>query len=108
MPDESLSIGQRIAAERKRRKLSQKEFGSLVDRSETWVSQVERGVRSIDRMSVLERVADVLEIPTGELAPESVQSGGSADTPRAASDLALALTSSDALRAVLADAQPVD
>jgi len=35
----------------------------MVDRSVAWVSQVERGVRKVDRMSVLEAVAAGLEVP---------------------------------------------
>ncbi|WP_229686721.1 helix-turn-helix domain-containing protein [Longimycelium tulufanense] len=101
-------MGRRIAAERKKRGLSQKEFGSLVDRSETWVSQVERGVRKIDRMSVLERVAEVLDVPLAELAPDVPVAAVSPEKPEVVSDLALALTSSDALCAVLQRSQDVD
>jgi transcriptional regulator with XRE-family HTH domain len=41
--------GERIAYHRKRLGLSQVEFAGLIGRSESWVSQVERGVRA--RMS---------------------------------------------------------
>ena len=37
------TIGERIAEARKRKGLSQKDFASLMGRSESWVSQVERG-----------------------------------------------------------------
>lgn len=57
-------VGERIAYHRKRLGLSQVEFAALVGRSESWVSQVERGVRSVDRMSVLQKVADVLTVPS--------------------------------------------
>jgi transcriptional regulator with XRE-family HTH domain len=66
MPDDQL-IGERIAYHRKRLGLSQVEFAGLVGRSESWVSQVERGVRPVDRMSVLQRVADVLSVSVAEL-----------------------------------------
>ncbi|WP_234320450.1 helix-turn-helix domain-containing protein [Streptomyces sp. SBT349] len=36
------ALGRKIARHRKRRGLSQKEFAGLLDRSEAWVSQVER------------------------------------------------------------------
>ena len=39
----------------------------MIDRSVAWVSQVERGVRKVDRMSVLETVATALDIPLAEL-----------------------------------------
>lgn len=62
------ALGRRIAEHRRRRGLSQRELGRLVGRSVTWVSQVERGVRAVDRISVLETVAAALAIPLAELA----------------------------------------
>ena len=47
------TTGQRIATHRRRRGLSQAALPGLVGRSESWLSQVERGVRSVDRLSVL-------------------------------------------------------
>ncbi len=47
------SVGERIAAYRRRRGLSQPVLAGLIGRSESWLSQVERGVRSVDRLSVL-------------------------------------------------------
>ena len=58
VPDDRLT-GERIAYHRKRLGLSQVGFVRLVGRSESWVSQVELGVRPIDRRSVLQRAADV-------------------------------------------------
>jgi transcriptional regulator with XRE-family HTH domain len=60
-------VGERIAYHRKRMGLSQVEFAGLLGRSESWVPQVERGVRPLDRMSVLQRVADVLSVSVAEL-----------------------------------------
>jgi transcriptional regulator with XRE-family HTH domain len=65
------ALGRKIAFHRGQRGLSQRDFGALIDRSETWVSQVERGVRRIDRMTVLRRVAEALDVPVGELAAET-------------------------------------
>jgi hypothetical protein len=59
-------------------------------------------------MSVLETLADALEVPIAELAPESNVVAATAQKPRAANTLSLALSSSDALRAVLSDTAPVD
>ena len=61
------TVGENIAYHRKRLELSQVEFAGLVGRSESWVSQVERGVRDIDRLSVLQLVADALNVSVGEL-----------------------------------------
>lgn len=46
-------MGKRIAAYRRRRGLSQEALAGLIGRSESWLSQVERGLRSVDRLSVL-------------------------------------------------------
>ena len=35
----------------------------MIDLSVAWVSQVERGVSKVDRMSVLETLAAALEVP---------------------------------------------
>ncbi|MQA03241.1 MAG: helix-turn-helix domain-containing protein [Streptosporangiales bacterium] len=100
MSDLSNQLGRTIARLRKQRGLSQREFARLVGRSETWLSQVERGARHIDRMSVLERLADALDVPVADLAPATPAAAHEA--PSVAGDLALALASSDALTAVLA------
>jgi transcriptional regulator with XRE-family HTH domain len=55
-------IGERIAAYRRRRGLSQAALAGLVGRSESWLSQVERGIRSVDRLSVLLDMARVLHV----------------------------------------------
>jgi transcriptional regulator with XRE-family HTH domain len=56
------SIGSRISRVRRRRGLSQRELAGLVGRSESWVSKVERGDRSVDRLSVLLDVARALNV----------------------------------------------
>jgi transcriptional regulator with XRE-family HTH domain len=55
-------IGERIAAYRRRRGLSQAVLAGLIGRSESWLSQVERGIRSVDRLSVLLDMARVLHV----------------------------------------------
>ncbi|MBB4933225.1 transcriptional regulator with XRE-family HTH domain [Lipingzhangella halophila] len=95
------ALGRKIAQHRKRRGLSQREFAGLVDRSEAWVSQVERGVRRIDRMSVLEAVADVLEVPLSELAAESPIVASTAEEAPGSSRLRLVLSRAHALSAIL-------
>lgn len=106
MSDDGNRLGRTIARLRKQRGLSQREFARIVDRSETWLSQVERGVRHIDRMSVLERLADAFDVPVSELAPDAPTAVQV--PPSVATDLALALASSDALRAVLAAHEGAD
>lgn len=65
--DPRTEIGQRIARQRRRRGLSQTVVANLVGRSESWLSQVERGKRSIDSHSVLLRLAEVLGVEVGQL-----------------------------------------
>jgi transcriptional regulator with XRE-family HTH domain len=65
--DARAEIGQRIARQRRRRGLSQVVVAGLVGRSESWLSQVERGHRSIDSHSVLVRLAEVLNVDISQL-----------------------------------------
>lgn len=55
-------MGKRIATYRRRRGLSQAALAGLVGRSESWLSQVERGIRSVDRMSVLLDLSRILHV----------------------------------------------
>jgi transcriptional regulator with XRE-family HTH domain len=59
--------GQRIARARRRRGLSQAALAGLVGRSESWLSQVERGIRTTDSYTLLTRLADVLRVGIDEL-----------------------------------------
>ncbi|MDJ1137864.1 helix-turn-helix domain-containing protein [Streptomyces iconiensis] len=102
------SLGKKIAFNRKRRGLSQKEFASLLDRSEAWVSQVERGVRRIDRMTVLEKVAEVLDLPVSELAAEAPVIAATNTEPPGANQLRLTLSTAHSLSAVLGRHEPPD
>jgi len=95
------ALGRRIAAERRRRGLSQPELAGMIDRSVAWVSQVERGVRKVDRMSVLETVATALDIPLAELAAEAPVVAAVTEEPPGAAGLRLVLSGAYALRAML-------
>jgi transcriptional regulator with XRE-family HTH domain len=61
------ATGRRIARARRRRGLSQAVLAGLVGRSESWLSQVERGKRGVDSHSVLVRLTDVLRVDIEEL-----------------------------------------
>ena len=67
--DARAEIGRRIARQRRRRGLSQTVLAELVGRSESWLSQVERGLRLIDSHSVLVRLAEVLGVEISQLTP---------------------------------------
>jgi transcriptional regulator with XRE-family HTH domain len=100
-PDYQKALGQKIAAERRRRGLSQPELARMVDRSVAWVSQVERGVRKIDRMSVLEALAAALDVPLAELAAEAPVVAAVIEEPPGAGGMRLVLSGAYALRAML-------
>lgn len=67
-----LSIGERVAFYRTRRGLTQAVLASLVDRSEDWLSKVERGERQIRRLDVLAELARALRVPLGDLLGQPV------------------------------------
>ena len=62
-----MPIGERIAIYRRRRGLTQLVLAGLIGRSESWLSQVERGIRPIDRLSVLIDIAHVLKVNVTDL-----------------------------------------
>src|SRR3954470_12712679 len=91
-------IGRRIATYRRRRGLSQAVLAGLIGRSESWLSQVERGVRSVDRMSVLLDLARVLHVNVEALIgrPWQLAPNGT-DVAGALTDVRGALTSYNTL-----------
>jgi len=101
--DYQQALGRKIASERRRRGLSQAELARILRRSVAWVSQVERGVRRVDRMSVLETIAIALEIPLVELAAEAPVVAAVTEEPPGAGELRLVLSSAYALQAMLGD-----
>jgi transcriptional regulator with XRE-family HTH domain len=105
-PSYQQALGRKIAAERRRRGLSQPELARLLGRSVAWVSQVERGVRKIDRMSVLETVATALEVPLSELAAEAPVVAAVTVEPPGTAGLRLVLSGAYALRAMLDGRRP--
>jgi transcriptional regulator with XRE-family HTH domain len=100
-PDYQRALGRKIAAERKRRGLSQPDVAKMIGRSVAWVSQVERGVRRIDRMSVLETLASALEVPLAELAADAPIVAAIAEESPSAGGLRMVLSGVHSLRAML-------
>ncbi|MEA2533247.1 MAG: hypothetical protein QOJ93_1058 [Actinomycetota bacterium] len=70
-PADNLPFPERVAELRRRRGLSQRELGAALRRSESWVSQVERGVQPVERFAVLQALADALGVPVGTLRPDA-------------------------------------
>jgi transcriptional regulator with XRE-family HTH domain len=94
-------LGERIAYYRRRRGLSQVKLAGLLGRSESWLSQVERGVRSIDRISVLTEVAAALNVPVTELSPDPLVQREEAAQHPTVHAVRMALSRHDALPAML-------
>jgi transcriptional regulator with XRE-family HTH domain len=63
-------IGENVAKWRQRRGISQTVLAGLIGRSESWVSQVERGVLRVDRLSVLVSIARELGVQVADLVDE--------------------------------------
>jgi transcriptional regulator with XRE-family HTH domain len=59
---DDLPIGRRVAYWRGRRKMSQQVFADRLGKSKSWVDKVERGVRRLDKFSVVYEIADVLQL----------------------------------------------
>lgn len=92
--------GQRIARARRRRGLSQATLAGLVGRSESWLSQVERGLRSIDSHTVLNSLAEILRVDVTEL------TGGDSAEPHtsrfsAAQEIERAMMAYEGLKSVI-------
>jgi transcriptional regulator with XRE-family HTH domain len=62
-----MSVGQRIRFYRQRRGLSRVVLAGLIGKSTSWLVKVERGERVIDKVSVLQSLANVLKIGLGDL-----------------------------------------
>lgn len=64
---EDAPLGERIAYFRRRRGYSQVVLAGLVGKSDEWLSQIERGSRDVDRLSVIVALAGVLRVEPARL-----------------------------------------
>ncbi|MET7287580.1 helix-turn-helix transcriptional regulator [Streptomyces sp. NPDC005573] len=65
------TLGQRVKDLRRDAGMSQSDLAAAMGRSESWVSQVERGVQPVERLSVLQALADALKVSVRELRPDA-------------------------------------
>src|SRR5215213_8648951 len=72
-PVDELPIGRRVAYWRGRRKMSQQVFADRLGKSKSWVDKVERGVRRLDKFSVVYEIADVLQVDVQLLLGKDVE-----------------------------------
>ncbi|MFF7530687.1 helix-turn-helix domain-containing protein [Streptomyces bobili] len=105
------TTGQRIKELRRAVGMSQSDLATAMGRSESWVSQVERGVQPVERLSILQALADALGVSLREVRPDAASSPADAaeEVPEPESNdldgLRVALTGHPAL-ASLFDREP--
>ncbi len=97
--DQDRHIGERIAHYRNKRGLSQAVLAGMVGRSVSWLSQVERAERNVDKLSVLLPMARALRVDIGSLVGEPVDF-----SPRSGPSL----NAIDRIRAAMTDYLPAD
>ncbi|WP_432902471.1 helix-turn-helix domain-containing protein [Micromonospora matsumotoense] len=66
----NLTIGERVAWYRYRRGLSQEVLAGLIGRTADWLGKVENNRIELDRLSVIKSLAEVLDVPLGDLLGE--------------------------------------
>ncbi|GHJ10593.1 transcriptional regulator [Micromonospora humidisoli] len=66
----NLTIGERVAWYRYRRGLSQEVLAGLIGRTADWLGKVENNRIELDRLSVIKALAEVLDVPLGDLLGE--------------------------------------
>ncbi|WP_341720091.1 helix-turn-helix domain-containing protein [Micromonospora sp. FIMYZ51] len=66
-------IGRRVAYLRVRRGLSQQSLADRLGKSKSWVDKVERGVRSLERVSTIREIAVVLRVDAATLLGRDAQ-----------------------------------
>ncbi|WP_405089307.1 helix-turn-helix domain-containing protein [Micromonospora sp. NBC_01392] len=59
---DEMPIGRRVARWRVRRRMTQQMLADRLGKSKSWVDKVERGVRALDRYSVIQEIAEVLRL----------------------------------------------
>lgn len=64
---ENLTIGERVAYHRRRRGMSQEVLAGLVGRTADWLGKAENNRIELDRLSVIRRLADALDLSVGDL-----------------------------------------
>ncbi|MER5350110.1 helix-turn-helix transcriptional regulator [Kitasatospora sp. NPDC002551] len=69
--DDRRAFGARVAQLRKQRGMNQEQLAAAINRTASWVSQVERGVQPVVRLDVLRLLADGLGVSVQTLRPDA-------------------------------------
>ncbi|GGU62540.1 helix-turn-helix domain-containing protein [Streptomyces lavendofoliae] len=78
------AFGMHVQRLRKDRGLTQKQLATLMEKTDSWMSQVERGVQPVERMDVLQGLADALGVSVQQLRPGApLPSDAASGTPTA-------------------------
>ncbi|MEU7754290.1 helix-turn-helix domain-containing protein [Micromonospora sp. NPDC049171] len=93
MTNDDLPIGRRVARWRVRRSMTQQMLADRLRRSKSWVDKVERGVRTLDRYSVIQELAHALRVDPEVLLGQ--QPSTPAGTPDGVDDIRAALARYD-------------
>ncbi|WTD07678.1 helix-turn-helix domain-containing protein (plasmid) [Streptomyces albidoflavus] len=78
------AFGQRVQRFRKERGRTQAELAAALGKTSSWLSQVERGVQPVQRMDLLQQIADELGVSVQQLRP-GVPTDGPSQAPTAQS-----------------------
>ncbi|SCG63624.1 helix-turn-helix domain-containing protein [Micromonospora zamorensis] len=92
MGGDPVPIGRRVAYLRVRRRLSQQSFADRLGKSKSWVDKVERGVRSLERVSTIRDIAAVLRVDVSALLGRDVQPVGLAEQREGVARIGAALS----------------
>ncbi len=77
---ENLTIGERVAWYRRRRGMSQEALAGLIGRTSDWLGKAENNRIELDRLSVIRRLADALDVSLGDLIGEPTLLDWTADS----------------------------
>ncbi|MFY1615767.1 helix-turn-helix domain-containing protein [Micromonospora sp. WMMD736] len=80
MSSDDLPIGRRVAGWRVRRSMTQQMLADRLRRSKSWVDKIERGVRPLDRYSVIQELSRVLRVDPEVLLGQPPSTPASAPT----------------------------
>lgn len=77
------AFGQRVQRFRKERRRTQTELAAALGKTSSWMSQVERGVQPVQRVDLLQQLADELGVSVQQLRPGAPADRGGESSPPA-------------------------